>query len=392
MHASIAATVDVRPRADETGIATARSRIAFLDLARVAATLMMVCGHTVDALLDGAYRDTQAFHAWTWARGLTPSTFLFVSGFAFGIVTFGAAGRRAGDTARRLRRGAFLVAAGYALHYPAVNALDLWTASPEAWRSFIAVDVLQAIGITLIILQLLVVTCRSPRRFLPAALILAAAVAAFAPLVWSFDWTAYVIPAIAAYFSPHAGSLFPLFPWLAYGALGAAASAWFLLDTQAAPVGRAFRTLLPAGLLMYGAALACRQAGWEPVAAAGVGGARVSQFLLQAGLVCLIVSAIAAMSSFVRRRSVPVEALARHSLIVYVVHICLIYGSPWVPGLRQLFGRTLPPITVLGVVMTMWGLMAILTVGWHHCTRHRPILARRLRFGIIGTLALILLL
>ncbi len=47
------------------------SRVAFLDLARLIATLMMVQGHTTDALLGAAHRSGLGFEAWGVGWGLS---------------------------------------------------------------------------------------------------------------------------------------------------------------------------------------------------------------------------------------------------------------------------------------------------------------------------------
>ena len=63
---------------------------------------------------------------------------------------------------------------GYSMRIP-VHSLwrDLPGAGPEAWRSFLQFDVLQTIGFTLIILQLLVLVLRTPRRLATVAGLLA---------------------------------------------------------------------------------------------------------------------------------------------------------------------------------------------------------------------------
>lgn len=65
-----------------TASAPGRSRILFIDLARAVAVLLMVQGHTIDALLAPEYRTSLQYNAWLYLRGLTSCTFLFLSGAA----------------------------------------------------------------------------------------------------------------------------------------------------------------------------------------------------------------------------------------------------------------------------------------------------------------------
>jgi fucose 4-O-acetylase-like acetyltransferase len=199
--------------------------------------------------------------------------------------------------------------------------------------------------------------------------------------MWSIRWDAHVPAVIAAYLSSSSGSLFPLFPWLAYGAFGAALSAWFVMYDSASPGRRACRTLLPAGLTLSCMALLFRALEWEPIGSATLGAARVSQFLLQAGLVCLLLTLVAVLFASVPRRAGFVQALSRHSLLVYVVHICAIYGSPGNLGLRHIYGRTLSPLAVAACVAMLWLSMAMVSQGWSSCCQKHQVLASRLRLA-----------
>ena len=368
-------------------------RLAFIDYARAAATLMMVLGHTIDALLSPSYRETALFHGWTYVRGLTASTFLLVSGFAFGLVALRHAPilSRRTPARRRCRRGLLLVVCGYALHFPASNVWQLPSVSTDAWRSFLAVDVLQTIGITIICLQAIALVFPQPRQFSMATVAVAMLVCLWTPEVWAVRWSESGLTAIAPYMSADTGSLFPLFPWLAYGTLGAALGAWFLLSPGPTPVARAVRTLLPTGVAAIGAALLCRFYSWEPIGGPNLGAARVSQFLLQAGLVCLVVTSLATVVNAVRPQPLIVQSLARHSLLVYAAHLCIIYGSPWNAGLRQLFGAMLSPMLVAGFIIALWTTMVLLSISWRLCTVRYPHIAIRLRASSVAILLLALL-
>ena len=362
-------------------------RVVFLDLARAAAALMMIQGHTVDALLNPVYRTTAAFHAWTSIRGLTPSSFLFMAGFALAVVTWRTdQDARIQVAARRFRRFALFLCLGYGLHFPAGN-LSGFVADAAEWRAFFAVDILQCVAVTLAGLQLLALTVRTPQKFLAGAF-------ALAVLVLVLTWTTATAPPavgpppLRAYLSAAEGSLFPLLPWSAYAALGAAMGTWFHLSRAATPTTWTWRRLLPAGAVMCSAALAIRSLALEPP----IGGARPSQFLLQAGVVCVILAVLSAVVAIGQRRSARVEAIARESLTVYFVHICIVYGSPWNTGLQQLLGKTLTPAATALCVVTMGSSMVVIAMSWNWCKRSRPGVAHRVRIAtavvLIGGLIL----
>lgn len=372
--------------------AVAERRIVFLDFARAIATLLMLQGHTVDALLAEASRSGPIFETWTLARGLTSATFLFVGGFAFSVVTArgwktaaGAAGTR-----RRLRRFLFFLLLGYALHWPAANLQAALALPAAGWRGFIAVDVLQCIAVTLALLQGVAVAAGSPRRFMAASLGLCAAIVALTPVVWPVAAGWPLPPAVTAYLTPAGGSVFPILPSAAYGALGAGLGMLYAVSHQPGSAGAALRTIGATGLVMAGLGVAARLAGVETAGGVEMGAARPSQFLLQAGAVCVFVALLALATRAISHRSAPVIALAQESLTVYFVHVCLVYGSPWNPGLRQVFGRTLSLPEVALCVVAMWALMAVLSVSWNHYKHHQPARARLMRVAVVGVLALLL--
>src|SRR5688572_25880822 len=105
------------------------ARSVFVDLARAAAILMMLQGHTVHAVLASDARTGTAFYLWSFARGLTSCAFLMLSGFVFTLATqrYWTASRPSPSaTGRRLRRFGFFLCLGYALHFPTANITHLY--------------------------------------------------------------------------------------------------------------------------------------------------------------------------------------------------------------------------------------------------------------------------
>jgi uncharacterized membrane protein len=190
-------------------------RVIFIDLARALAVVLMVSGHTSSALLANAYRTGEWFDVWVFQRGLTSALFLLLSGFAFSIATtrhWPSHLRLSGALLKRLRRFGLFVVLGYALHFPVPHFAELAAATDEQWRSFLAVDVLQLIGVTFIAIQALVLIVRSRHVFMVTALVLAAVMIGVAPAVWRVDWPQILPLAVASYMSPSTGSQFPYSP------------------------------------------------------------------------------------------------------------------------------------------------------------------------------------
>src|SRR5438093_840269 len=124
---------------------------------RGVAVVVMVIGHSIDSVLALDARSTEAFRLYDAVRGLTAPIFLFVSGFAFAIVT-----ERHWDECRtfsrrlrgRLLKVILLLMIGYALHLPffSFNKL-LYETKPEAYAQLFQADMLHCVAAGILLLQ-----------------------------------------------------------------------------------------------------------------------------------------------------------------------------------------------------------------------------------------------
>jgi uncharacterized membrane protein len=355
---------------------TKSRRVIFIDLARALAVVFMLYGHAVSALLDPQYRTGTWFDIWTFQRGLTSCLFLLLSGFAFSIAT---ARHWALHTAvspailKRVRRFALFIALGYALHFPAAKLSELSNIDPDRWRTFLAIDVLQLIGVTFVAVQLLVLLTRSRRVFMVAALVTALVVVALTPAAYETDWSQVMPLWLAGYFGPSTGSLFPLLPWAAYVLVGAGLgqiyARWGAAD---------LRRYANFALLIPGAALAATGIGLDAAHVFGTGEWSFvpAQFLIRTGSCLLVMGAIAHASARMDGLPHVFAAVAQETLLIYFVHLCIVYGSVWNTGLVQRFGETLSPIRMVTVVALLLAAMAGLAAFWNWWKHARPRLAR----------------
>ena len=367
-------------------------RVIFIDLGRALAVAFMLYGHTVSALLAADFQTGTWFDVWQFQRGLTSSLFLLLAGFAFSIATarhWASHLRLSGALVKRVRRFALFVVLGYALHLPAARFVDLPSAAEASWRAFLAVDVLQLIGVTFIGVQLLVVVSRTRWAFTLATLGLAAAALLLTPTVWSAEWPTRLPPAISAYFTPATGSLFPVFPWVAFVLLGAGLGQvygrWGAANlTRYANVG-----LLASGAVLLAISFAVRRA--PAFFGTGPGAFVPGEVLMRIGACLLILSAIAHLSRRIHRLPHLFGAVAQESLLIYFVHLCIVYGSVWNRGLLQIYGPTLAPLQTVGVVVVLIASMAALALYWNWWKHNRPRLARWTMLAVWGFLLIRLL-
>jgi len=348
------------------------TRVLFVDLARAIAVLFMIQGHTIQVLLDPQYQGSLLFDGWLYLRGLTSCAFLLLSGFSFSLATSRHWNDYVAATPRLWRRlfrfGVFLML-GYAMRIPIRPLSDFARATTDQWRSFAVVDILQLVAVTLAALQALVWLSGTRRRLAVSSLGLAGAIVLLAPLAWQIQWHAVLPVWLASYLSPGTGSLFPLFPWAAYILFGASLGAWFTTWGERQSADGASRAFLRMGTGLIAAGVVLHLIPFSPYGPLDFWKISPNLFLVKTGSVLLVLSAVARASRTMAALPPVVSALSRESLVIYLVHICILYGSIWSDGLYQRVGPRLGPAPTFGWIVFLLISMSVLAWVWHECKR-----------------------
>ena len=341
-------------------------RIAYIDWLRGFACLMMFQTHCYDSWLGGASREGQ-FIKWSQLGGTLPAPlFLFLAGVSVALVTdkLRQKGLAANEIARTtIRRGGeiFLLALLFRLQ-------EFLLGLPRApWTDLLRVDILNAIGMSLMMMGL---ACRIAaaggtrdvqrlrRTSIVTAVAASAAIAAVTPQLWTTwepHWRAWwlesYINGVHIFGKPQPW-LFPVFPWSAFAFAGLAVgflllSAWSRRN-EAAAVG-----LAGAGgvaLVALGIWLDARPV--QLYAVYDFWHTSPNFFMIRVGIVMLILFA-----SYVWCRwgagewgFSPLIEMGKCSLLVYWVHIEFVYG-----------GLSILPRRGVGVATATLGLLAIFT-------------------------------
>lgn len=325
------------------------SRVVFVDLLRFAAALQMLQGHTIAALLAPDYRHGAVYAAWSTARGLTSVAFLFAAGLSFYLATERpserakraapaewAAAARGGR--RRVLRALRLIGLGYLLHLPVAALSSDPVARRHAFHELAAVDVLQTIGVSMLLLEALRAFIASTGARVLTAFSSALALFALAPLAAQLPASGPLRP-LLAYLTPNAGSLFPLAPWAAHVFTGYGCGAVVRLGV---PLGASPARARIQGSLGVRLAAIVAIATSIAVALPLLGAPRV---LIDHASRLAGVLATAGVFWFVGERleRVPrlVATLSQHTLVLYVFHVLLVYGQG--VGLAAWLGPRLGP-------------------------------------------------
>ncbi|MGJ8745315.1 heparan-alpha-glucosaminide N-acetyltransferase domain-containing protein [Polaribacter sp.] len=194
-------------------------RLYFIDIVRAFAILMMMQGHFIDTLLAISYRDINAtpFVIWSYFRGITAPTFFTISGLIFTYLLLKV--REKGEEKMRMRkgiiRGFFLIFVGYLIRIPVLKWL-----SGGFNTYFLVIDVLQCIGLSLILIIILYfITAKNTLIFSVVSLVLGILIFLTEPLYRGITFDN--IPVVLNnYVSKKNGSIFTIIPWFGYVAIG----------------------------------------------------------------------------------------------------------------------------------------------------------------------------
>lgn len=335
--------------------ASTSGRLAYIDWMRGLAVVLMIQTHAYDSWLTPDAKRS-AFFGWSRLIGGYPGPiFLFLAGLSLALLAEARFGRGIAPEAVRqetLRRGAEV------LGYAALFRLWMFTTSGFAKPAdLLRVDVLNCIGLSMLLVAAAALRWQGARARQAAAAVLALGVALATPLAWDAAWPAWIPRPLLGYASGRMpGSFFPLFPWAGFTAVGALAGLLLSRAHAQARAGRLIAGLAAAGALMIPLGLALdrlptlypRYDFWWT---------SPNYFLIKVGILLLVlgVSYLWGMLPWAGWPSL-LRQLGRTSLLVYWVHIEVVYGGIVAPGLR---GRLGIPEASLALALLTLAMLAL---------------------------------
>jgi hypothetical protein len=100
------------------------------------------------------------------------------------------------------------------------------------------------------------------------------------------------------------------------------------------------------------------------------------QMLLRTGVCLVLLGIVAHVSDRIGQLPQVFAAVAQESLLIYFVHLCVVYGSVWNRGLYWYYGEVLSlPATTLAVVVVLSPMIALAWY-WNGLKHARPGVAR----------------
>lgn len=325
------------------------SRLAYIDWLRGLACVLMFQTHCYDAWLGGATRNS-TFAMWSQLGGTFPAPlFLFLAGISFAIVTdkLLRKGLRPNEVARKtIRRGAEIFALGLLFRLQEYAISLGWA----PWSDLFRVDVLNSIGVSMMLMGAMcwVVSAlvnRDERRvaniasqgrtsLIASALLVAAAISVLTPLLWT-TWRPRFLPwQLETYINgvhnlgqPQAW-LFPIFPWAGFAFAGLAFG-FILMSDRAQKLGwRVFVIGAGAGVALIYIAKFFDSRHVQIYPVFDFWHTSPEFFMIRVGLLLLLVllAYVWCRWGLGQKGFSPLIQLGNTSLLVYWVHIELVYG------------------------------------------------------------------
>lgn len=342
-----------------------KNRVIFIDLIRAFAVLNMVQGHTIDALLNPEYRnfDSILYTIWHTNRGFTAPIFLFSFGAVFSYL-FKLERKPFAENSRVIKgvkRAALLIFLGYLLRYPTPKIIFFDNVTDEQWKIFFSVDVLQLIGMGL--LAIIALFYLSEKLFKNEYIVfgIAALISGFLYTIFEkIDWNSFLHPFFAGYFYHKTGSNFPLFPWLVYVFAGAMLGVYlskrdlvfksFKFSSRLFTIG-AFLILFYYSVIYILPIFHIGSNPWKYYN---------GLVLFRLGVVVLLNAVFTLIALKIQTIPKIIILLGRNTLLIYVIHLIIIYGSAWNRGLNYFYERSLDPFLTISIALIMLGLMILI--------------------------------
>lgn len=311
---------------------------------------MMLQGHFIDTLLEVSYRDLNytAYKVWSYFRGITAPTFFTISGliFTFLLLKSKEKGNQKQRIKKGIKRGFFLIGIGYLLRVP----LFTWLVG-KFNTYFLVIDVLQIIGISLILITGLYILCLKKKSlFSTLVFLLGILIFLTEPLYRNLNITE--IPLfLNNYISKSNGSIFTIIPWFGYVCFGAFLATLFykyLPKKHFKKTIVTFFIVIGFVLIFYSSNILAYLSKVFHIQLF-MDSASYNYLFTRFGNVLLYFAFFYSLEKYLKNPLI--LKIGQKTLSIYVIHFIIIYGSFTGIGLNSLIGKTLNPTeAILGAI------------------------------------------
>ncbi len=353
---SVADLVNRSPESSSASTAPARGgRIEVVDWLRGLAVVLMIMAHGMDAWLLPSAKSGFVYSIVKVGSGIPARLFLLLVGVSAAIQFEAGLAKGLDDRVARRRlakRGLQVLVLAYLFR------LQEWILSGfyGGWETVLRIDILNAIGASMLVVAALAAPWRGRRQIVPA-LLFAAIFLGFGRAVGPAHFPSWLPRPITSYIGGQRPmAWFPLFPWAAWALVGVAIGhLWVFANRDQRRLRRCFTASFFIGLVMTSTVGIVRHLDPtiirypnEVIQQMGPG-----IFFHRLGLIASLGGIGFLWCRLLRGRFSALRQLGRTSLLIYWVHIELCYGS-FVFALRarfHLLGAALLFLTLAGMML-----------------------------------------
>jgi hypothetical protein len=329
-------------------------RLEYLDWVRGIGALIMLQGHAFHSFLKPELREGGPYVFSQFVGGMPPAIFLFLTGVTLSFLMDSSQRKglgplqRVGTAARR---------SGYLFAVAILFRLQMWLMGvPSPWTDLLRVDILNCMGFAILTLSVLAAFRTSQRAKVSAAV--GAAIAFASPLISQMDWSG--VPWLVRWYVVPDHNFFSFFPWAAFVAFGMGAGSIIrLIPSEATD-----RAMQWAAVLGGVTILACQYFAGLPYSLYSQSDFWLNspaQVLTKLGVVLLMLAVAFLWTRYGAGTGWSwVRQLGTTSLLVYWVHIELVYGR-WMWYWKD--ALTVPQVvaSAVGIILLMLGLSTLRT-------------------------------
>lgn len=334
------------------------NRLAWLDWMRGIGALIMIQGHVFHSFARPDLRTSGPYLISQFAGGMPPALFLFLLGITFAFLMDS---QEKNAVAPWNRVKASLRRSGYIFAVAFLFRLQLWIVSIDKspWTDLLRVDILNVMGMSLLLLAPMAVFRTTERIRLCA--VLGVAIACAAPFVSAIDW-GFTPWFIKAYLAPDTLN-FGIFPWTAFVAFGLSAGS-IIRVLKPEDTAQAMQWFGWTGLLLAFSAWVISNMQLTVYPHADFWLNSPALILIKLGVLLILMALAWAWNLGLEpARWSLVRQFGATSLLVYWVHIELVYGrSLWF--LKE--NLTPGPVFAMSVaVILLMLLLSLLRTNWN---------------------------
>ncbi len=303
-------------------------RLTYLDWMRGLAALIMLQGHAFDRWLRTDFRNGALFDLSQVFGGFPAPIFLFLVGASMAIVVDRLRRKRpsaSGMLLRIAKRGGWILLLAYVFR---IEQYLVWYPASD-WLGVFRIDTLNCIGISMLLVGAFSIPFRTSRAKIAVMASTAAIVVIITPWVFSIKT---LLPSIALdYINGHGHpEYFSIFSWSAFAFAGAAFGYAALEARLRGAEDLFFYWVATAGIVAYAAGQAMTVFPIFEYGSFDYSLTSPAFFLLRIGCVLIILYMAYRWSHRrVAPRWSPLRTLGQSSLLVYWLHMDLVYGRPF---------------------------------------------------------------